>query len=120
MEIGTIQPAAAPDAKPRDRQRRQRLHRAADRHQHGRERAHHGDGAILAEAVADRADDELDRAVAEGIGGDHDRGGAHRGAEIGAICGSSELVTRTIAWLAKPATASRMMERVGTLLGWSD
>src|SRR6516225_3362563 len=31
-----------------------------------------------------------------------------------AICGNSESVTRTIAWLAKPATASRMMERVGT------
>ena len=31
-----------------------------------------------------------------------------------AICGSSELVTRTMAWLAKPATASRMIERVGT------
>ena len=34
-----------------------------------------------------------------------------------AICGSSEFVTRTIAWLAKPAPASRMMERVGTF--WS-
>src|SRR5215813_8768238 len=32
-----------------------------------------------------------------------------------AICGNSESVTRTIAWLAKPAAASRMMERVGTL-----
>jgi hypothetical protein len=31
-----------------------------------------------------------------------------------AICGNSESVTRTIAWLAKPATASRMMDRVGT------
>src|SRR5436190_11798173 len=31
-----------------------------------------------------------------------------------AICGRSESVTRTIAWLAKPAPASRMMERVGT------
>ena len=32
-----------------------------------------------------------------------------------AICGSSELVTRTCAWLAKPATASSMIERTGVL-----
>src|SRR6516225_6204881 len=32
-----------------------------------------------------------------------------------AICGKSESVTRTCAWLAKPAAASRMMERVGVL-----
>src|SRR5919206_2218689 len=31
-----------------------------------------------------------------------------------AICGRSESVTRTIAWLANPAPANRMMERVGT------
>ena len=31
-----------------------------------------------------------------------------------AICGRSESVTRTMAWLAKPAPASRMMERIGT------
>src|SRR6266481_801228 len=31
-----------------------------------------------------------------------------------AICGRSESVTRTIAWLAKPAPANRTMERVGT------
>jgi len=31
-----------------------------------------------------------------------------------AICGSSESVTRTMAWLAKPAPASRTIERVGT------
>ena len=30
-----------------------------------------------------------------------------------ATCGNSESMTRTWAWLAKPATASRMMERVG-------
>src|SRR5580700_1018501 len=30
-----------------------------------------------------------------------------------AICGSSESVTRTCAWAAKPATASSVMERVG-------
>jgi hypothetical protein len=32
-----------------------------------------------------------------------------------AICGSSESVTLTCAWLAKPATASRMIERIGVL-----
>src|SRR4051794_29627530 len=31
-----------------------------------------------------------------------------------AICGRSESVTRTIAWLANPAPASRMIERSGT------
>jgi len=31
-----------------------------------------------------------------------------------ATCGNSESMTRTCAWLAKPATASRMMERVGS------
>ena len=34
-----------------------------------------------------------------------------------AICGKSESVTRTCAWLAKPATASSMMARVGDLRG---
>ena len=29
-----------------------------------------------------------------------------------ATCGNSESITRTWAWLAKPATASKMMERV--------
>src|SRR5215472_6595971 len=67
----------------RDGERGERLHRAVQRHQDRGERAHHRDGAIFAEAVADRADDELDRAVAHGVGGDHDRGFAHRGAEIG-------------------------------------
>ena len=33
-----------------------------------------------------------------------------------AICGSSESVTRTWAWLAKPATASSTIDRVG--FGW--
>jgi len=31
-----------------------------------------------------------------------------------ATCGNSESITRTCAWLAKPATASKMMERVGS------
>ena len=34
-----------------------------------------------------------------------------------AICGSSKSVTRTCAWLAKPATANSMMARVGVLRG---
>src|SRR6516162_9014461 len=34
-----------------------------------------------------------------------------------AICGNSESVTRTCAWLAKPAAASRMMERTGVWRG---
>ncbi len=34
-----------------------------------------------------------------------------------ATCGRSESITRTCAWLAKPATASRMIERVGVLSG---
>jgi hypothetical protein len=62
---------------------RQRLHRAAQRHQDRGERAHHRDRAILAEPVSDRSDDELDRAVAHGIGSDDDRGRSHRGPEIG-------------------------------------
>ena len=35
-----------------------------------------------------------------------------------AICGNSKSVTRTMAWLAKPATASRTMERVGNFPGF--
>ena len=31
-----------------------------------------------------------------------------------ATCGNSESMTRTCAWLAKPATASKMIERVGS------
>ena len=41
------------------------------------------DGAVFAEPVADRADEELHRAVGERIGGDDDRGGADGGAEVG-------------------------------------
>src|SRR5262244_1287728 len=67
----------------RARERGERLHRAAERHQNRGERAHHRDRAVFAEAVADRPDDELDRAVADGVGGHHDRSLAHRGAEIG-------------------------------------
>jgi hypothetical protein len=37
-----------------------------------------------------------------------------------AIWGSSESVTRTCAWLAKPATASSTMERVGLVDGVDD
>jgi hypothetical protein len=53
--------------------------------------------------------------VAHRVGGDHDRGLAHGGAEIGGDLRQQQSVTRTMAWLAKPATASRMIERVGTL-----
>src|ERR1700752_3243626 len=38
-------------------------------------------------------------------------------AKSAAICGSSEWVERTIAWLAKPATASSTMARVGVGVG---
>ena len=34
-----------------------------------------------------------------------------------AICGNSESVTRTCAWVAKPAIASRMIGRAGDLRG---
>jgi hypothetical protein len=34
-----------------------------------------------------------------------------------ATCGNSESMTRTWAWLAKPATASKMIERVGVVSG---
>jgi len=34
-----------------------------------------------------------------------------------AICGNSESITRTCAWLAKPATARRMIARVGVRSG---
>jgi hypothetical protein len=37
-----------------------------------------------------------------------------------AICGKSESVTRTCAWLAKPAAARRMMERTGVWRGADD
>ena len=69
--------------KPRQHQLRQRTGQAAARHQHGADRAHHGDGAVFAEAVADRADHQLDRAMGEGIGRHHHGGGAHGGVEVG-------------------------------------
>jgi hypothetical protein len=37
-----------------------------------------------------------------------------------ATCGNSESMTRTCAWLAKPATASKMIERVGSGRGEMD
>jgi len=52
--------------------------------------------------------------VAHRVGRDHDRASPTVVPKSAAICGRSESVTRTIAWLAKPAPASRMMERVGT------
>ncbi len=71
-----------PRGKASERERRKRMDGAAQRNQHACERAHGGDRAILAEAVADRPDDELNRAVAHRVGGDNDRGFADRGAEI--------------------------------------
>ena len=68
---------------PRQHQLRQRTGQAAARHQHGADGAHQGDGAVFAEAVADRADDQLDRAMGEGIGRHHHGGGAHGGVEVG-------------------------------------
>ncbi len=41
------------------------------------------DAEILAEAVADRADHQLHRAVRQQVDGDHDRGGADGDVEIG-------------------------------------
>ena len=78
-----IQPAAAPDAKRVERQRREGVHRPAERDQHARKRAHQRDHPIFAEPVADRSDNELNRAVTEGIGRDHDRCLTDRGSEIG-------------------------------------
>jgi len=42
---------------------------------------------------------------------------AHGGTEIGGRSRQEESVTLTWAWLAKPATASRMIERVRGLAG---
>ena len=42
-----------------------------------------GDGAVFPETVGHRADDELDRAVGDGISRDHNRGDADRGLEVG-------------------------------------
>jgi hypothetical protein len=67
MESGMIQPAAAPEAQ---------------RHQDRGERAHRRNRAVLAEAIPERADDELHCAVAHRVGSNHDRGFAHGGAEI--------------------------------------
>jgi hypothetical protein len=68
---------------PRQRELRQRGGHAAHRHQTGADGAHHGNGAVFAEAVADRADHELDGAVGYGIGGDHHGGCTDAGMEVG-------------------------------------
>ena len=77
-----IQPAAAPVASRVKCELRQRTRHAAQRHQDGADGAHHRDGAVFAEAVAERPDDELDRAMGDGIGGHHHGGGADRGVEV--------------------------------------
>jgi hypothetical protein len=61
---------------------RQRGNGAANRHQHGGKDAGDGDGAVFAEAVGDRADDELDRTMCDRISGDDDGRGADRGVEV--------------------------------------
>ena len=68
---------------PRQRQRRQRLREAAQRDEHARAGAADRGHAVFAEAVADRPDDELHRAVHQRIGRDDDRGDADRRAQIG-------------------------------------
>ena len=77
-----IQPAATPEAKRATASGRERLHRAAQGHEDRGQRAHRRDGAVFAEAIAERTDDELDRALADRIGRDHDGGFAHGDAEI--------------------------------------
>ena len=78
-----------------------------------------GDAEIFAEAVADRADHQLHRAVRQQVGGDHDRGGAD-----GDIAGrrrsaaAANRSTRTMAWAAKEASASSVMALVALPLGW--
>jgi hypothetical protein len=61
---------------------RQRGNGAANRHQHGGKDAGDGDGAVFAEAVGDRADDELDRTMCDRISGDDNGRGADRGVEV--------------------------------------
>ena len=76
---------------PRQHELRQRTGQAAARHQHGADGAHQGDGAVFAEAVADRADDQLDRAVGESIGRHHHGGGADGGVEVGGDLGQQRI-----------------------------
>ena len=66
----------------RNGERRERLHRAAQGHEDRGQRAHRRDGAVFAEAIAERTDDELDRAVAHSVSSNHDGGFAHGGPEI--------------------------------------
>lgn len=72
-----------PAGEPRRHQVRQRGRQAAGHHHGGRERGSDGDAEILAEAVADRPDHQLHRAVRQQIGGDHDRGRADADLEVG-------------------------------------
>ena len=53
------------------------------RHHDGRDGGGERDAQVFAEAVADRADHQLHRAVRQQVDGHHDRGRAHRHVEIG-------------------------------------
>ncbi len=62
---------------------RERPGKPAQQHQDRRHAAGCYDAGIFAETIADRADDELHRAVRQRIGGDHDRSRADADPEIG-------------------------------------
>ncbi len=72
-----------PAGEPRRDQHRQGGRKPAEQHQHRGGGAGRDDAGIFAEAVADRADDKLHRAVRQRIGGDHDRGRADAYAHVG-------------------------------------
>ena len=86
---------------------------AAEQHQHAATAAQAiATAGIFAEAVADRADHELHRAVGHSIGGDDDRGGADADAEVGGDLRQQRIGRRAPrAWLAKAASASSAMAR---------
>jgi hypothetical protein len=69
--------------KARQRELRQGRDRPADGHQDGADNAGKRHGAVFAEAVADRTDNELDRAVRHRVGGDHHGRYADGGMQIG-------------------------------------
>ena len=72
-----------PAGQPRRHQHRQRGRQSAGHHHRGRSSGGDGNAQIFADAVADRADHQLHRAVRQQIGGDHDRGRADADIEVG-------------------------------------
>ena len=78
-----IQPRGSAGRKPRQSKLGQRCGHAAERDQNGADRAHHCHGAVFAELVADRADDELNRTVGDRIGRHHHSRRADGGLEVG-------------------------------------